>query len=64
MAVAAHLHGADTGIPHQPRWLHAVVSDLQVVLGALPYATPGEALDLFRRFADRVPAPVNPSQTA
>jgi AraC-like DNA-binding protein len=54
----------NTDVPGHARWFHAIVADLQVVLGALPYATPLEAADLLCRFAGRVPSPVNPSQAS
>jgi AraC-like DNA-binding protein len=38
-------------------WLHRFVSDLQVVIGAVPYANRAELKHLFSEFADAIPSP-------
>ena len=46
-----------TEMPPAAEWLHAFVSDAQVVAGALAYTNTPEALDIVSRFAARVPNP-------
>lgn len=42
--------------PEASPLVHSVVEDAQIAIGAMPYARAEEALDVFFRFVDRVPA--------
>lgn len=52
-----------TGLATHVAWLHAVVTDAQVVAGGVRYANSAEALDIVTLFVARIPQPTSPAQS-